>query len=233
MAVSRKTIRYTPVAVETMPGLSHPDCPGGGVTFTVFQKTVETPLSVRTTATTTGAARCATSDDDLPVVSWTDEMEYAFERLRATAPLAPTGFRWTHAGTLVLRIFLIAIPLLALVFVGADLAAAFLVPTSLETAQARVDAVAAAPAAGDLLQLDDSEDASAPAYRWYVVRSIDAATVELQGYDARSVSDFAVPDLAPDHFTGPTLSVPRAGFLGDHVIRTSGRPLLAVNASTL
>lgn len=153
------------------------------------------------------------------------------QSLRATAPLAPTGFQWTRAGKLVLRIFLIGIPLVTLVFGGIAVALSILVPKPLEAAQARVDAVAAAPAAGDLLQLDDGDNASAPAYRWYVVRSVDAATVEIQGYDALSVSDFAAPDLAADHFTGPALSAPRAGFLDDHVIRTADRSLLAVNAS--
>lgn len=231
MAVNRKTYRYSPVAEETVRDLSHPDCSGGEVTFTVFQKTVETPLSVRTTATVTGAARCAGSGQELPVVSWSDEMERAFQRVRAAAPLAPTSFAWTPQGRLVYRIFLFGIPLLAVLFGAALALSSRMIPTALETAQERVDAVAAAPKAGDLLQLDDGGSASAPAYRWYVIRSVGADTVELQGYDERSVSDFAVPDLAMSRFTGSSLSAPRAGFLDDHVVRTADRPILVVNAS--
>lgn len=207
-----RTIRYEPVLTETVSTLSHPDC-DGGVTFVVYQKSVETAFSNRTTRATTAAARCARTGTEIPAMAWTDAMERALEGVRARATLAPASYRikpevkWGFAAGAVA---------LTLASIGTSYWVDNLVG-GLEDGDARVAAVAAAPAAGDYVLASDPGGSSdgEPRYHWYVLRSVTDEAVRLQPDPAPWGLDLGAtpPDLR--RFTGATVTVPREGFLQD------------------
>lgn len=227
-----RTIRYTPIATETRPGLSHPDCPGGGVTFVVFQKSVETAFSDRTTATTTGAARCTATGADLPAIGWTDEMERDFERVRAAAPLAPASYRVKPE---IKRAFAIGAVVLTLLSVGIWYGVDVFVG-DIDAANARVAALAADPRPGDVFQAYDPTasttggDDPVTQYRWWIVRRITDDALDIQA-DAQP-SDFSPsePDLDVGAFSGATMTVQRAGFLTDGYIDIGDESVRVPNA---
>ncbi len=229
MGIFPNTIRYTPVTTETRPGLTHPDCPGG-VTFVVYQKSVETAFSNRVTATTTGAARCTTTGADLPAVGWTDEMERDFERIRSAAPLAPASYRVKPE---IKRLVAVLLVVLTLASVGIWYWASAFVG-NIGTAHARVFALAADPRPGDVFQAVDPTttegDAPAVQYRWWVVRRITDDAVDVQADAQPSSFTPAEPDLDAGAFSGPTMTVQRAGFLSDGRFDLGDESVQVVNA---
>lgn len=228
------TYRYVPIATETVASLSHPDCAGGGVTFTLFQKHRVTDISTRVTRTVTGAARCASTGQEIPVMAWTHEMERTFQALKARAPIAPPSYRMEP---LVKRALLGGMLAVAVLGVG-FMAVASIRVGGLEEAEPRIAAVEAAPAVGDLVKVATADDGQ-PAlldpdtrFRWYVLRAVTDDAVTLQAYETTASPSFDAPDLRPDGFTGPTETVPRDGFLQTGMLDLSGQPALVLDAYT-
>ena len=226
MYVVPVTVRYRPVAEHAEPTLWPPACAGRGVTFVLLQEHTWSPFTVRTTRRVTGAAHCTATGEWIPAMAWTAEMEQAFLKARKTVRLAPASTRLQRRFVRILAVALaVAIPVL-----GAILWAATR-PNPYELAKVRVAAVAAAPAVGDLVQ---AQDPAAPAgtlhLRWFIVRAVTPEAVALQAAPEESAGDYTVPDLGPDAFTGPSVSVPRAAFLADGFLGAPGPMCIVLNA---
>lgn len=226
-----RTTRYTPVASETRPGLAHPDCPAG-VTLVVYQTSVETAFSNRTTARTTVSARCTGSGADLPVVGWTDEMARDAERLRADARLAPTSYRVKREIKIAFGVG--AVVMAIVTAVGWMRLDGFI--ADIGTADARVLALAADPRPGDVFQAYDAEastttgDHPVTRYRWWVVRRVTGDAVDVQAEAEPSPFIAAEPDLDAGAFSGPAVTIPRTGFLSDGRFDLDGESVAVVNA---
>lgn len=209
-----RTVRYTPVTTETVASLSHPDC-DGGVTFVVYQKSVETAFSNRVTRTATGAAHCARTGAEIPAMSWTDDMERAFTQLKAEARLAPASYRVKREIKIAFGLALVVLTMVSIsIWYNADRMIA-----GLGDDDARVAAVAAAPAVGDYVLAADPElsrnarGVEETQFHWYVLRSVTDEAVELQADPAPRGWVSGVVEQDPARFTGDTLTVPREAFL--------------------
>lgn len=206
---------YVPIREETVPGLSHPDCPGQDVTFVVYQKTTESGARSRVTRTLTGAAFCTGSGAWIPAMAWTAEMERAYRTAAADAPRMPPSSRWKRRFVVIVSTAaaIAALAILGLFWV-ADLLPGQMNPY--EASQARIAAVRAAPSAGDFVQAN-APDPRVPV-RWYVVRAVTPDAVELQAQaETRAAPvQFETPDPTAFTFSGETLRIPRASFLNDH-----------------
>lgn len=205
---------YLPIAEESFPALSTPSCEDG-VTFTVFQKHVDTGIARKAHARVTGTAHCTSTGEEIPAMAWTDAMERTFESLRARTPVeTSTTLSTVGKGlTALLVVLLIAVP--AGIWMEAS-------DTSFADHQASLDAVTTAPSVGDYIQtsggdLADPASIDMMQKQWYRIDDMTDETVVLQPYNetfGTAESDpFAEPDLDPARFSGPTVEVPRAGFL--------------------
>ena len=226
-----RTIRYTPVATETVAALAHSDC-DGGVTFVVYQKSVETAFSNRVTKTATGAARCAATGTEIPAMAWTDEMERDFARIKAEARLAPTSYRVKPE---IKRMFAVLAVVLTLVSIGIWYHTDNMV-AGIGDDKARVAAVAAAPAVGDYVLIADPElsrnarGVEETRFHWYVLRAVTDEAVALQADPAPWGWISGIVDQDPARFTGETLTVSRASFLKDGRMDVGDASVPVVNA---
>lgn len=211
------TARYTPVGEHSEPTLWPPVCAERGVTFVLFQKHTESPFVIRTTRTVTGAARCTATGDWIPAMAWTAQMEQSFLGAKATARAVPASLRLQSG---FVRILAVALP------VGVLIAAALVWfatrPNSFQQAEARIAAVAAAPAVGDVVQVQLVRDTAV----WYVVRAVTPVEVRVQSADYASTGTTPVPS----DFPGSLISIPRAAFLADGFLGAPGPMSVVRNA---
>lgn len=226
MAPTSPHYEFAPVGARTFADVQHPMCEGG-VTVVAFQRRTFTPLVHRTTKKVTGAAHCATSGRWIPVLAWNAEVERAFRDLSKEVPLAPTSRTYTPR-------FWKLVGVMAVIVAVAAGAVTWLIrselgPNDFQRAQERVAAVAAAPEAGDAIATPAAEPQGDAHVQWYVVREATPEAVTLQAYDTPLGDAYGTPDLAPERFTGGTLSVPAGAFLADGLLGTEA-PAAVYNA---
>lgn len=183
-----RTLRYLPLARKTDPRLRHPECPGEGVTFVLYQKEIQTPFWTRLTRAVAAEARCARTDRRIPVMAWTDEMERAARVALSDPPRRASRFQFKPNA---LRVFAATA---AVLLVTTAVIWARLPTARVPDAAARIATVAADPSPGDRLR---TETPGTPGSgRWWVIQAV-------------STDSIAIRDIGP---------VARVGFLRDGVL---------------